>query len=452
MRVVVFLGPTLRPDVAGEILPGAFFLPPAGQADILSALTTHQPDVVGLIDGVFGQAPSVWHKEILFALHRGVRVVGAASLGALRAAELDSFGMEGVGEIYRRFRSGELTDDDEVALLHADTDLAFRPLSEPMVNVRATLERACRDHVVTDGQERAVLESAKRLHFPDRTLHHIIAGADLSADVAETLSSYFRSHYVDLKASDARLLLETIRDAPSERRPVEMVHSRGFDRLYNEERRARHLDAELPLRDIAAYAALALPDFDHLNFNALNRALVLVLAQLLDVDVTPDELEAEAARFRRERGLGDATSVQAWRQRHHLDEAELDALVHDVAVCRRLHRWLSGSQHFEGQTRWLLDELRLRDRYVGVADRAARQHAPPGDVGSLGELQPQELLDLVNDHRRATGWHPVTPLAEWAEEAGFSGVKDLAYALLRLRRSREQRGPPLVHERDELIE
>ena len=313
MSVVVFLGPTLPRDVAAELLPNAVFLPPAGQADVLSAVTTHQPDAIGIIDGVFGQSLSVWHKEILFALHQGVRVVGGASMGALRAAELDSFGMEGVGEIYRRFRCGDLTDDDEVALLHADADLAFRPLSEPMVNVRATLQRACLERVISDGDHHTVLDAAKRLHFPDRTLAQIMEGADLRPEVADRLTSYFRCHYVDLKASDARLLLEALRAEPAERPPLEMVHTSGFARLYNDERRVRHEGVELPLHDIAAHAALNLPEFDDLNFDALNRALVQVLARLLGVDVTPDELEAEAARFRRERGLTDEPSVDVWR-------------------------------------------------------------------------------------------------------------------------------------------
>ena len=38
---------------------------------------------IGIIDGHFGNVPSVWHKEILFALSKGVEVSGAASMGAL---------------------------------------------------------------------------------------------------------------------------------------------------------------------------------------------------------------------------------------------------------------------------------------------------------------------------------------------------------------------------------
>lgn len=40
----------------------------------------------------------------------------------LRAAELHSFGMEGVGRILESYRDGILTDDDEVALVHGPAD------------------------------------------------------------------------------------------------------------------------------------------------------------------------------------------------------------------------------------------------------------------------------------------------------------------------------------------
>jgi hypothetical protein len=188
VTVVVFLGPTLPHGVATQILPGATFLPPAGQGDVISALTNHEPEAIGLIDGIFGRSPAVWHKEILFALHHGVRVVGAASMGAIRAAELDTVGMEGVGEVYLRYRTGDLTDDDDVAVLHTDVDLGFKPLSLPMVNVRATVERACANGIIEARDAIAVINAAKDLHFPLRTVIDITSAADLPAHVVGQLT------------------------------------------------------------------------------------------------------------------------------------------------------------------------------------------------------------------------------------------------------------------------
>src|SRR4051794_35869047 len=117
MKAVIFLGPSLPLDEAREALD-AIYLPPAGQTDLVTAAVNHQPDVIGLIDGVFSQSLSVWHKEILYVLEHGIPIYGASSMGALRAAETSAFGMIGVGEIFRQYASGELTDDDEVALVH----------------------------------------------------------------------------------------------------------------------------------------------------------------------------------------------------------------------------------------------------------------------------------------------------------------------------------------------
>ena len=140
MTVVVFVGPTLEPrDLA---LAGGFVgLPPVSQGDVYRAAKS-RPRAIGIIDGYFSGAPSVWHKEILWAISEGVPVFGSASMGALRAAELHSFGMRGVGRIFEAFRDGALEDDDEVAVLHGPAEIGYLAASEPMVNIRETLARA----------------------------------------------------------------------------------------------------------------------------------------------------------------------------------------------------------------------------------------------------------------------------------------------------------------------
>ena len=95
--------------------------------------------VIGLIDGIFGNVPSVWHKEILYAIDRGCVVYGSSSVGALRAAELHHYGMKGIGLCYRLYRTGLITDDDEVALLHGDASTRYFHFSEPLINARLTL-------------------------------------------------------------------------------------------------------------------------------------------------------------------------------------------------------------------------------------------------------------------------------------------------------------------------
>src|SRR6185369_3188776 len=100
--IAVFLGPSLPVAEAAGILPAATFLAPARMGSVYRAVHDGAR-TVGIVDGFYERVPAVWHKEILWALAEGVRVYGAASMGALRAAELDTYGMIGVGEIYRQY-------------------------------------------------------------------------------------------------------------------------------------------------------------------------------------------------------------------------------------------------------------------------------------------------------------------------------------------------------------
>ena len=128
MSAIVFIGPTISEEEVKSVLDAECW-PPAAQGDVFRAVQT-QPRCLGIIDGYFDGVASVWHKEILWAISQGVEVIGASSMGALRAAELSKFGMTGVGQIFQSFRSGEIEDDDEVAVVHGPAELGFVPLSK----------------------------------------------------------------------------------------------------------------------------------------------------------------------------------------------------------------------------------------------------------------------------------------------------------------------------------
>jgi hypothetical protein len=445
VSTVVFLGPSLNIDAAQALLPEAIFLPPAQESDVLSAIGTYSPDCIGLIDGTFDGTLSVWHKEILYALHLGVRVVGGASMGALRAAEMHSLGMVGVGTIYRMYRDGDLTDDDEVALLHTGPADAYRALTEPMVNIRATLDQARSAGRLSACEVQHVLEAARCLHFARRTIPLICASTGLPVERLEAVRSVFADAYVDAKAADARLVLEELRRAPPARKPrPQPARSRAFERLYNNDRRVRHTEVDVPLQSIATHAALHALDFDELNAAALDRALIVVLAELLEARVTTEDVIVEVTRFRRERGLTTPEAVQQWQDASDLTPAEFSQLIKELALVRRMRRWVLGSHHAVSHTRWLLDELRLRGRYVeSAADTAAeveRAESVTAAERGLGELDGNQIRELLRTHGQATGRRPTGPPGDWAREAGFKDVKDLAYELLRARRARESEG------------
>jgi hypothetical protein len=217
MSIVVFSGPTLPAAEASQTL-AATYLGPARRGDLFRA-AGERPRAIGLVDGYFEHSLAVWHKEILWALSHGVRVYGAASLGALRAAELEAFGMVGVGNVFARYRSGELEDDDEVALVHGPASHGYARASEAMVNIRATLARACEQGVISAAIAAALVRRTKALFYPDRTVAALIhAATELGLTTLEVaaLERWWARERVDVKRADAIAMLERMAADASE--------------------------------------------------------------------------------------------------------------------------------------------------------------------------------------------------------------------------------------------
>lgn len=208
-RIIVFLGPSLDQETAAAILP-AEYRPPAKRGDLLQAVKDGAV-IIALIDGVFHQESAVAHREILAALKQGVKVVGASSMGALRAAEMDTLGMTGIGEVYRRYKSGELVSDDEVALVFdPETGLS---LSEPLVNIRFTLVEAGRQGILTPQDHATLLAAAQSVFYPQRTYAKVTAAAGdtVSLTIRERFLGWVRENAVDQKRKDAVAALEYIK-------------------------------------------------------------------------------------------------------------------------------------------------------------------------------------------------------------------------------------------------
>jgi hypothetical protein len=149
------------------------------------------------------------HKELLYVLAQGVPLYGSSSMGALRAAELAAFGMSGRGDVFARYASGELVDDDEVALAYHQEDGRYRAMSEPMVNIRATVEGAVAAGVISMEIGATALATAKGLEYPQR--HQAAVLQRMRADHVDepavaALARFWQDHAVDVKADDARAL------------------------------------------------------------------------------------------------------------------------------------------------------------------------------------------------------------------------------------------------------
>ena len=443
MTIVVYLGPTMLGSEAATFLPDAVFRPPAAQSDIVSVIDELSPSGILLIDGVFTQQLSVWHKEILYALERGVAVYGSSSMGALRVAETAAFGARGFGQIFAAYACGELTDDDEVAVMHAGAEAEFRSLSDAMVNIRQTLRAARAAGVVTDEQHDVLVGLAKRRFYPERSYAAMLYDADehgLPAEMLSALRAFLRTSAVDQKRADAITMLSHVADHGIQAPPaVRVTRSHPFEAMYHRDRRVRRGDTSLPLADIGAYAALHLPDFGELNENALHAGLVDVLGEILKVEPDEAAVADELVRFRADRRLRTDGDLQAWRRDNDLNDDDFDRLLHRLATRRALRDWYVSRKYLERTTEDVLDELRVRGRYPAVADAAGNQQsmldAAHPDFTFRGDAT--DMLDLIRGQARETGWRPTVALDVWAFENGFKDVYDVRFELVRAKLARE---------------
>jgi hypothetical protein len=211
-RICLFAGPSLPPGTGRSItIDGldVLLLPPVRQGDVLRALR-HRPTLIAVLDGAAPPAASVSHKEILYAMEQGVRMLGAAGIGAIRAAELAETGMDGLGEIYRWYRHGNVDADDEVALCYHPS--TFTPLTVPMVNLRHQVRRARASAIISPATAHATLSHARRIHFGERTTEAILTGVATQLGPAEvdTLRGFLDAHPEDLNRLDASAALAAL--------------------------------------------------------------------------------------------------------------------------------------------------------------------------------------------------------------------------------------------------
>jgi hypothetical protein len=204
LSVAVFLGPSLPRDQARQILD-AHYYPPASKGDIYRIIASGVKTII-LIDGIFHGKPSIWHRELIHAIEEGIQVFGASSMGALRAAELEPFGMVGHGQVFEWYRNGVLESDDEVALLHGTEESGFVSMSEPLVNIRYTLLKAVEKNYLTAEQARYLINEAKQLYYPQRCYQQILQSQviqDLPTEMATKLKHYLLHNQINIKQIDA---------------------------------------------------------------------------------------------------------------------------------------------------------------------------------------------------------------------------------------------------------
>ncbi|AFY46627.1 hypothetical protein Nos7524_0721 [Nostoc sp. PCC 7524] len=209
LNVAVFLGPSLPRNQASQVLD-AHYYPPASKGDIYRIMASGVKTII-LIDGIFHGKPSIWHRELIHAIEEGIQVFGASSMGALRASELEPFGMVGHGQVFTWYRDGLLESDDEVALLHGTEESGFVSMSEPLVNIRYTLLKAVEANYLTVEQAHSLIDEAKQLYYPQRSYQQILESRviqDLPTESVTKLKHYLLHSHTNIKQIDAMGVLK----------------------------------------------------------------------------------------------------------------------------------------------------------------------------------------------------------------------------------------------------
>ncbi len=463
MKTAIFLGPSL-PRARAEALFSADYYPPARQGDVLRMVREETYDAIVLIDGEdFSAGPLVWHKEILYALSRGIRVLGSSGVGAVRGAELYPFGMEGVGEIFRMYREGLLERDDAVAAPFQRTSEGYLRLGEPLVNLRATLEASAGLREISQEEAEGLLSLAEGFYYRDRSIPGLLERGEekglFSSSRKERLGEILLRNYVDLLAEDALELLEYLKKTPEKKVPeipsFRWRDSHTFRRIFCEETPCSVKEETVTSGEIAAVCALGTAEGFQMAVRGLNRRLGLELARHLGVEAAPEEIEQETVRFRRRKGIADPEAWEEWLRNNHMEKEDFRRLMKEEALLGRLRHWLFMVERFGTPVQSLLDEMRLEGVYEKYAHAAEEQQTTLRALGVdlRHEVSLQKASeDMVTSFLRFSA--PATMdrnFPAWCEDMGMESGRALREVLKRevLRKRLERIVPEDSHKKGE---
>ena len=419
--IYVFLGPTLaEKDARAEL--DAVCLPPAAAGDVYRLWRRH-PRAIGIVDGCFGHVPAVWHKEILWVMEHGVHVFGAAGLGALRAAELGSFGMRGTGWVYEAFRDGTLDRDDEVAVRHAAAEDGYRPLSEAMVNIRRTLRAAQDQDVISAATLDTLAAAGAALFYRDRTWADLLRAAEAArADPGElgALRRWLPAGRIDQQADDATAMLREMRGfLAADPAPKQVSWTMSGTAMW--EVAKRRADTMTPDREAADPPLLAErlldeirllgPDaFDAACCRSLLRVFAAAFARREGAAIDRERLDDAVAEFRTSRNLGQEAELTRFLADSDLPAEDFERLI----VTNEMVRW-AGGQAEAGALGEFVADLRLSGKYPALASRARAKLDYDANPGAPAEEQ--AAVQWYFAERRGTA--VPDDLAGYARSCGF---------------------------------
>ena len=233
---------------------------PAEQGDLLMAILAGFRNIL-ILDGYFYAKFPCTTFEVMLALEQGLNVFGAASIGALRAVELDRYGMTGVGYVYDYLRRQPIKPYHIVAQTYTEDDAA---LTTPLVEIIYFLACATADNLLSAAEAERCRGVADAIGFPllsfDFFFRRLEETGTLAAPALDRLADYYARQGGDrfrIKRTDALQLLTGFRQiiagraADHVRKTFREARARYLERLYAKYRGDADLTLPATWRDVA---------------------------------------------------------------------------------------------------------------------------------------------------------------------------------------------------------
>lgn len=347
-------------------------------------------------------------------------------MGALRASELSDFGvMIGVGSIFHWYYEGVIEADDEVAVsYHLTPKGHYVSDTCPLVNIRAGLLSQLQYGLMKPDEAQDAFDHEKSIHYTQRT--------------------EFPSYVVDQKRLDAIELLKTFHtlDFQTNVRPDLSYITPLFKGMMEREKRVNIQGTPVTLQNIDSYISLHSPDHRQIRWDAQNRALVLVLCDLMEVRVTEEEIQTEWATFGARHHLNDWETLSEWLKANAMSKEEFDVMTIQNARIHKLQGAHVTSSMFSRETRTILDYLRTHDKlslWVEDCADAERKIVDKDNGESLSMDLSVDIHQLLKEHQEATGLEIVGDLADYVRETGIGSFDELRVCLERYKLSRNSK-------------
>lgn len=434
MAIHVFSGPTLSSRDVALHLNSANVHAPIKHGDLLR-LSLGTGDTVLVIDGMYHNHPPVRHKEILHVISQGAQVIGAASMGALRAAELHPYGMKGIGKVFEMYRDGKIEADDEVAVVHTQGP-EWKVLSDALVNIRHALHYCRGTGSITFQQAEELLKLAQEIPYARRSWRGIMHNASrISGELVQ--AAEIVQHVVsvepdrtNLKLADAMEAIEFVKTLGSKPAAASLVTSEewttGWHNAYLHQWR-QHFSGSWVGDDFVSNS-------DELNYNRIYdedfpvrwRSHVLSAIAGIDNSSSLSVSQIENAALAKAKELGvECTSLNLSQQSHWLTPAEMKTFGPREAMLSILIRSVRLDVDLVGNS---LASQRLLVNRRAVQELIIQSHGVNDTVAGskfsrhIDHLKPAKLRQHLASTWRLPSEHDDAEMAAAARDRGLASI------------------------------